>query len=563
MVKLLKSFYFLGFLVLVASCATGTKEVKYKLRSQVISGDYSKALSTLETSKYFKENQQSRLLFLMEKGLIYHGMGRFAKSIEVFEEAKTLARKQYTVRISKKLTTYIGNDSSDIYYGEKYELSMLYFYQSLNHYLLSFAQDKEIEKVVDGKQVFQRVELSDKDRRDELFKARAELLAWDSFLKELGSERAGESVFKNDLAAKVLGGFIHEAIGTRDDLQIAYQLYKDALILLVKNYGAYKTFNSNFESYVKDFEKFPSLGVLKVKKNYITETDRQVELKEFLQTKVLTFAKKYRKRSWKQEIRPFDIDLSKIKTKKSSNITLVLQESIIPDKFGEKQYYGLGKELSKSPGGAILAIFAADVLGLFPPPKSYNPAGAHLGYNVAKLALSEAAVQFELPKIEKSNLDNSIVLEVWKKNKIVLEKVVPVVNPLGDIAEQAVVEQSAWLYPKIGARLATKHAVAIVAAFGTYQALKGDKGDNEFLAKNAAILQYIASSKGIEASEQADVRQWSTIPKALRMLDFYLPNGSYRLVLRSNAKVPKTHQIGQLIVSGQQKNHLIQTRVNF
>ena len=563
MVEILRPLKLVLILLLVASCATGSKEVKNKIRAQVSGAKYEEALKTLESAKYFKENEQSKLLFLMEKGLILHGMGQFNKSIHIFEQAKELARKQYTVRVSKKLTTYIGNDSSDIYYGEKYELSMLHFYQALNHYSLSFLDKKDVSVMKDGKKTLEFVKNTSKDRREQLLRARAELLAWDSFLKELKIERSGTAVFKNDLSAKVLGGFIHESIGTRRDRDIAYQLYKDALKLLIKNYGAYKSFNSKHIDYVKDYDKLPKLGMSKVSKEYIHETKNQKDLKYFLETKVLSLAKQLRRNSWKREIRPFKIDLKKVKAKKNSNVTLVIQEGIVPNKFGEKQYFGLDKELSKSGAGAIIAIFAAEVLGLYPAPGSYNPVGVHLGYNVAKLAISEASISFELPKIEMNKLDYSLVLEIWKNGSKIKEKTLPVINPMGDIAEQAIEEQAAWLYPKVGARLATKHVVAILAAWGTYQGLKGKKGDNDFLARNAAILQYLASSKGIEYSEQADVRQWSTIPKALRMLDFYLAPGKYDFKIRSTGEIPKTHQLGQVIVKSKKKKLLIQKRVNF
>ena len=62
--------------------------------------------------------------------------------------------------------------------------------------------------------------------------ARAEVLAWDSFLKNLKSERRGQAVFKNDLLAKIFGAFIHEMIGSNNDLQISLQLYKEVLSFL-------------------------------------------------------------------------------------------------------------------------------------------------------------------------------------------------------------------------------------------------------------------------------------------------------------------------------------------
>jgi len=564
MVKIQKLFFGFILLTLVASCATGVRKLKNNLRSQVRSGQYSQALKTLETSKGLKNIGESKLLYLMEKGALLHSMGQFGQSIIIFEEAKKLASDQYTVRISKKIKTYIGSDSSDIFYGEKYELSMLYFYQTLNHLILSHSEKVYEFKLIDGKEKMVWTSLSDKSRREELYRARAELLAWDSFLKDLKNERSGTAVFKDDLIAKVLGGQVHEAIGTSKDREIAFQLYKDALKLLLKNYNGYKSYNLKSKKFVTDFDKLPSLGMKKVKSDYISKTKHQTELQTFLQTKVLTLAKRLRSRSWKRDIRPFDINLKKIKVQAESNVSIILQEGIIPNKIGEKQYYGLSKFMKKGgAGAAIMSHFAASVLGLYPAPLSYNPAGAYLGYNVGKLALTEASIKFELPKIEANTIDDQLVLEVWSKEVKVKEVVVPVVSPLGDVAEQAIVEQSAWLYPKVGTRLATKHAVAILASYGTYKLIKGGKSGNSFFAKNAAVLQYIAASKGIELSESADTRQWATIPATLRIVDLFLKPGSYQLKVRSVGPKPKTLQLGQLIVLKGKKKYFLQKRLHF
>ncbi|OUR96512.1 hypothetical protein A9Q84_09185 [Halobacteriovorax marinus] len=562
MVRNSKFLFSLIILTLVASCATGVRELKKNLRTQVRAGQYESALKTLDSSKVLRDSEESQLLYLMEKGAILHSMGHYGQSIQVFEKAKKLATDQYTVRISKKLKTYIGSDSSDIFYGEKYELSMLYFYQTLNHFILSYSEKIDELKVVEAKEQIVWNNHSGKSQREELYRARAELLAWDSFLNDLKNERSGTAVFKDDLIAKVLGGQIHEAVGTSKDREIAYQLYKDALKLLLKNYNGYKSFNLKSKEFVSDFDKLPSLGMKKVKQDYISKTKHQKELQFFLKTKVLTLAKKLRSRSWKRDIRPFDIDLKKIKSKRESNVSIVLQEGIIPSKIGEKQYYGLGKYLDKGgASAAIISLFAADVLGLYPPPNTYNPAGAYLGYNVAKLAVTEAAIKFELPKIEANTINNHLVLEIWSNEAKVKEVIVPVVSPLGDVAEQAIVEQSAWLYPKIGTRLATKHAVAIAAAFGTYSALKRQSG--AFLAKNAAVIQYVASSKGIELSESADTRQWSTIPATLRIVDLFLKPGTYQLKIRSVGPKTKTQQLGQLMISDGKKKHFFQKRLHF
>lgn len=564
MVKIQKLLFGFIFLTLVTSCATGVKKLKHSLRSQVRTGQYAQALKTLDSSSELRDSDESKLLYYMEKGALLHSMGHYGQSIIVFEKAKKLAIDQYTVRISKKITTYIGSDSSDVFYGEKYELSMLYFYQTLNHLILSHSEKKDEFKMVEGKKTLVWSDLNDQQRREELFRARSELLAWDSFLKNLKSERSGTAVFKDDLIAKVLGGQVHEAIGTSKDREVAFQLYKDALNLLLKNYNGYKSYNLKAKKFVADFKELPKLGLKKVKRDYISKTKYQEDLQTFLKTKVLSMAKRLRRRSWKRDIRPYDIDLKTIKPKAESNVSIVIQEGIIPNKVGEKQYYGLSKFMKKGgAGAAIMSHFASSVLGLYPAPKTYNPAGAYLGYNVGKLALTEAAIKFELPKIENNSIKNHLVLEVWSKEVKIKEVVVPVISPLGDVAEQAIVEQSAWLYPKIGVRLATKHAVAIAASYGTYKLMKSGKSGSAFFAKNAAVLQYVAASKGIEALESADTRQWSTIPATLRIVDLFLKPGSYQLKMRSVGSTPKTQPLGQLIVHKGKKKHFFQKRLHF
>ena len=126
---------------------------------------------------------------------------------------------------------------------------------------------------------------------------------------------------------------------------------------------------------------------------------------------------------------------------------------------------------------------------------------------------------------------------LWDKdNKEVLSKNIPLVNPMGDIAEEAVFEGSAWTYTRVGTRLVTKYATAIAASYATYRTLggTGKHGDNNFLAKNAAVIQFIGASKAIEASEKADTRYWSTLPNEIRLIDLELPAGHYHLEVVSS-----------------------------
>ena len=504
----------------LSSCATGGREERLELKHFFETSSYDEGLKYIEKSKFYQGNDE-KLLTLMEKGMLLHAKGDWEQSSVVLDAARTLSNSLYTISLSKKAEMGIVNDNFDIYYGEIYERSLLYFYLSLNAIL-----------------TYQKT-----NKRDDLFKARAEVLAWDSFLNSIKEDRVGKSIYKNDLLLKIYGAKIHEIIGTHEDQQIALQLYKDARDVIFKNYNTYPSFNQSYKEFKLDFERLKDLPVAEVKKKYISETDHQKILQDYIDQNISR--------------------LTKINKKQAKNLriplTLILEKGIIAEKVAVKSFYGLDF-LAKEP---IIALFVADVLGLMPSPNTYNPPGAFLAIGTASLAMNTVGIAFELPKILNIVSPKKQTLIVSNsEGKEVLSKDISLINPLGDIAEEAVFEASAWTYTRVGIRLVTKHMSAILASFATYKALGGGKGDgtNNFLAKNAALLQYIGASKLIEASEKADVRYWSTLPNEIRLIDLDLLPGTYRLELMTDLS-EKTN-LGQIIVNSSNYPQLFNIRKN-
>ena len=102
-------------------------------------------------------------------------------------------------------------------------------------------------------------------------------------------------------------------------------------------------------------------------------------------------------------------------------------------------------------------------------------------------------MNYQLPekkKVNILNLDNTLV------ESLDLE----IVNPINELASEAVVESSRDVYLRVGTRLTIKHVAAIMTSFATYRALGGK--DNVW-AKNASVLQYAALSRVILESEKA------------------------------------------------------------
>ncbi|MCO4793858.1 MAG: hypothetical protein KC493_09105 [Bacteriovoracaceae bacterium] len=536
--------------LLVSSCSSGGRKSRQKLRTQFKTGKFKDALKTIQKSKYYQEKNET-LLKLMELGMIHHAAGNYYQSVMVLNKASSLVKKLYTQRLSQKMKKVIANDNYDIFYGASYERSLIHFYLALNHYLIWQRGWYEAYSPDPKKQIPQK-NLTPSERNTEILAARAEIVAWDSFLSTLKNEKLGESVFKNDMMAKTFGGLIHEAIGLRDDQQIALQLYKDAKDLLLKNYNGYKTFNKKFKKFKKDFKKLPKMKLSDVKAKYVAPTSYQKSLEDFLNYKILSLTKQIRPRDFKKLVKiysPSKEILKQVKkNKKQHNVSLVLQEGMIPKKIGDKKYFGLGKALNDPKSGAaarigaaVLTVFAANKLGLLPPPGSYNPSGSYVGIKMGEATVAGAAISFELPKVLNKPVRNHVKLEIYNPaGKLVDTRPVALINPLGDIAEEAISEEASSAYLRVGSRLALKHAAAIAASFATYKAMKGGNRGNDFLAKNAAVLQYLGVSKGIEASEKADTRFWSTLPGNLRLSSFYLPKGDYLFKLRvtHGAKAP-------------------------
>jgi hypothetical protein len=503
----LKVFSLFISLVLLVSCSLGGRDERYEFKNFYVTGAYDQGLLYLEKAKFYNEKDE-RLLYLVEKGTLLHSKGDYENALIIFDEAQKLINEMYTIRVSKKLQKGILNDNYDAFYGEIYERSMVYFYSALDAILL-FEKNKN---------------------RDNLFKARANILAWDSFLNSMKEDRLGESVYKNDLLLKILGAKIHQIVNTREDLQISIQLYKDGKDILLKNYNSYETFNKKANEFKKDFSKLASLSIEEVKKKYIEETPFQKKLSDYLD--------------------------ENIKAKKVKNITIILQNGIIPEKTPEKVHFGL-EALSKEPA---ISMYVASVLGLVPANGgSFNQFSG--GVATAQVGMKLFSFGFELPIVQSSPITKSKTLIVSQtgadqKVKEILRKDFILVNPMGELAKEAVGESSTVIYSRIGARLATKHLAAIFASFATFKALGGGTKNETIFAKNVAVLQYAAASRVIEESEKADTRFWSTLPEVISIVDIDLAVGNYVLSLQNEGENEKS-LLGKIEITSANENKIV------
>lgn len=513
----IKKFFFLFSLLILGACASKMRDQLKDYREAYSRGEYEKAKRIFDSS-VFKDDKKSILLWKLEQGTLALSLGNEDLAVQNFQESLDIIDKLYTTSVSSKTASFLINDMSDDFYGASYE-------RSYAHYFLA-------------KSLYQRYQKT--GNKLDLQGARATILAWDSFFSDLQRGATKKTLYSTDLMLKVFGGQIHEASGIRADLQISLQLYKDALSILGTQGGIYSVFNKKNNDYIKSYE---NEGKLPPKKLF-EPTRMEGDLKEFLQWKILSLTKEVRGTDFENQVKGLGAGPQIVKRAKkgSGNVVLVLEEGLIPQKVGKPFNFGLkgavnavdnpgAKSFIAGVGTEVVTAFAMNKLGMIPE-RTASPGSFVFAHSVTKLAVTEAAVEFELPMIEDVPLVQRLGFFVLNEAGVVKHKgVLPVIAENGDIARVVLEEDVVSRYIKTGTRVATKHLVAIVAAMKVYQSLNKGNDSGDFLAKTAAMATYVGASKGIAALEKADIRAWNTLPQALRMAELNLPPGQYQVAL--------------------------------
>lgn len=511
--------------------------------------EYDKALERLENSE-IKSLEENRLLYLLQRGKLLRALGKNQLAAQDFVEASELVDKLYTKSVKEALLTGLTNDNSETYYGNPYERSLLFYYQALsfldiyqNGYVLEKVslveskQDKKDKKdKKEAKEQWVKKKLSEQERKRYLFRARASIVAWDTFYKELQRSSREDTIFDHDLFAKILGAKIHEMVGKRADYQISLQLYKDAYELLHRIGPAFKAFNKNFESYAQ------KLALGEAGKGEIQKTEHFQNLEDFLKVKILKLTKSHQSYQYKKTLKKLAPSKSVLQEVSANpNTTLILEAKAVAPLVGEDFSYNLrsaiekvedpvAKEFISKLGVPVLTYFAMGPLGLGSVASSGN-SKLYVRHGIGEAMAAEVGVEFEMPVIKEPDFPEIREIFIYKlegeQEKLVASKKLVLAGAISDQAYQSNLEIASNAYTERGARIAIKHIIAIIAAYKTYEAIKASSG--EMFAKPAAFAQYLVSAKGIKESERADTRQWSVLPSEIFLGELSLGPGDYIL----------------------------------
>lgn len=478
--------------------------------------DYEKAAKLLDKSE-LKEDKKSTLLWHLEKGTLALAQKNENDAIANFQAALELIDRLYTKRLSAKAASLFINDASDVFYGANYERSYAHYFLAKSLYFRYLKTGNKLD----------------------LQGARGTILAWDTYFTDLQRSLPSKTLYQTDLMLKVFGGEVHEVSEIRNDKQIALQLYKDALQILNSQGGIFSLFNAKSTDYIKSFEKEGKAPPAKL----YEATPAREDLKDFLHYKILALTKDIRGTDFESQAKSLDpkADIKKRASLGSGNVVLILEEGLIPQKTGKPFNFGIkgamnsvgdtgAKRFIATVGVEVLTAFAMNKLGMIPE-RTASPGSFIFAHDVTRLAVQEAAVEFELPMIENVPLVQRLEVFILNDKGVVVQRgPLPVVSENGDLARVILEEDVVSRYAKTGTRVAIKHIIAIIAALQVYNTLNRGNG-GEFLAKTAAMAAYVGASKGIAAMEKADTRHWTTLPQALRIYEAKLPAGAYKVAI--------------------------------
>lgn len=522
-------------LIILGGCASQSRKDQDSLRRYFVQKDFSKAEQYLESSSLKKE--ENKLLYLMDKGTLAYYQERYFEAAKVFNEANELVDRLYTKSVRELIASSIINDNTKTFYGSIFERSMLYYYKAMSFYQLAKKGSYQLKiKKEKGEEIVTK-KLSPQGIKRNLDRVRSSLIAWNGFYDEMKQLRGAKTFLKDDYASRFYAATIHEALGTRKDLEIAFNLYKEVYDNFKLYAPTYKIFNDKFKEYNGELRDYFDKKIKKKAVKSRVLTKRYKETENYLKFKILDMAKKVRPSQYKRigrKLKPtgynyeeanvlFQIEAKTINPTKGKDYVLNLRTAIDEIEDPNK------KALINGIGVPILTAFAFGTLGLGYASHHGNVTVYHR-HGAGEALAKEIGIEFELPDAE-PNTDKIYDQLILKQGEAVVETVsLAPINSLSDIAFVNAQERVSNSFNKRAARVGVKYALAILAAYTTYKQMEEKNG---LLAGPIAAGQYLLSQKAIKESEKADVRHWTTLPNLILSARLKLSPGSYKVYLKT------------------------------
>lgn len=496
-------------LIFLVSCSSLTKRDQEKLKENFSVKDYSESLRHVRNSKLYTD-KSNLILKLLEEGKILYNEGKYFLSSVKYEEVIDLIAKSYTKSITKEVLVSISSDRNGKYIPDLYEQSFIYLYQAMNFIMIA---QKRVYNRLNEKNEMIQVSLTSGEAKQYRSRARAMMLAWDSFNKDTKRTLNIKKPLLSEIVMNRFAAKIHLGFQTKKESLIALNLLKDAYRKLQKA----------------------------KKDNLLQDYPYDIAMEDVGIT-IGNLTKKYQPWRLKAYSKAYGFDVKKVKASSSKNSILLeykVKKSLKSTPFSytlnsaiKSMDDGPTKDALNAIGVPLLTYFATGTLGLGYVHSTGNTY-VHIANSPLDQLAGEVGIEFYLPTYEYRKINSQLKLVLKKKEEILIEKFTIPFAPVDLISlemNKAKVEKS---YHKLGVRIGVKYLAALMAAYGTYKSLNDQ--ENGFAA-TIAMGQYVLSSKAIMESEQADIRYWVTLPSQLYDIELDIAAGEYILELYSKGE---------------------------
>lgn len=179
-------------LLLSAGCASHSVDLS-AVRASLVADDIPKAVEQFDARK----EKKTDLLYLLEKGYLYHLDGRWQESNTAFEAAEQRADELYTKSISRQAAALLTSDLALPYRGMPYELQLVQYYRALNYLELG----QPAEALVEARKAnFKLAQYAEKNADDKALRQDAFLQYFTGLLYESQGEANDAVVSFRDAA---------------------------------------------------------------------------------------------------------------------------------------------------------------------------------------------------------------------------------------------------------------------------------------------------------------------------------------------------------------------------
>ncbi|MFH1311760.1 MAG: hypothetical protein ABIJ00_00900 [Candidatus Eisenbacteria bacterium] len=111
------------------------------IRILMASEEYDKALVEFEKI----DQSESDVLFLLERGLLLHYVGRYQESNDIFDRAEILSEDLYTKSVSREAAALVTSDLALEYVPKSFEQVLINYFRALNYMFLGEKEDAIVE----------------------------------------------------------------------------------------------------------------------------------------------------------------------------------------------------------------------------------------------------------------------------------------------------------------------------------------------------------------------------------------------------------------------------------